>query len=115
MKLILLIVSSLLGGCSLVSVSGATSTQRFLNVGPVTVTIDQPARAIVTSTYGVGATNIQGTTNIGYLDQEVVVIPSSADCQLILIVKNHQELEKAKQILGNALNQACTNEKETPR
>jgi len=98
-----------------VSISGATTTERFFNVGPVTLTVDQPARAIVTSSYGIGATNVQGTTNIGYLDQEVVVIPSSAGCQLILIVKDHQELERAKQILGNALTQACTNDKEAAR
>ncbi|MEK8080718.1 hypothetical protein [Pseudomonas sp. XK-1] len=101
-----------LSGCSFVSVSGATTTERFINVGPVILKTDQPARAIVTSTLGVGATNFQGTTNVGYVDQEVVVIPNAAGCELILIVRDHQELERAKQILGDALKHACTNDKE---
>lgn len=101
-----------LSGCSFVSISGATTTERFINVGPVMLKTDQPERAIVTSTLGVGATNFQGTTNIGYLDQEVVVIPSAAKCQIILVVRNHQELERAKLVLGDAIEHACTNDKE---
>lgn len=114
MRLLLTLLGLSLGlsGCSFVSVTGAATTERFINVGPVLLRTDQPARAIVTSTLGVGATNFQGTTNIGYVDQEVVVIPNAAGCELILVVRNHQELERAKQILGDALNHACTNYKE---
>ncbi|MGK8440702.1 hypothetical protein ACRS3X_25780 [Ectopseudomonas hydrolytica] len=102
-----------LSGCSIVSISGATTTERFINFGPVTLKTEQPARAIVATTFSVGATNFHGTTNIGYLDQEVVVVPSPATCQLILVVRNHQELERAKQVLGDALEQTCINDKET--
>lgn len=112
MKPALVFLSLLLSSCSIVKVTGATTSGHFINIGPITITTEQPARAVVTSTFGVGATNIQGATNIGYLDQEIVIIPSTAECQLILIVKNHQEIERVKQILGDALSNACTNEKE---
>lgn len=114
MRLTLICLSLFLSSCSLVKVTGANTSGHFINIGPITISTDQPSRAVVTSTFGLGVTNVQGTTNFGYLDQEIVIIPGPADCQLILIVKNHQEIERAKQVLGDALNNACTNEKETP-
>lgn len=102
-----------LSGCSFVSISGGTTTERFINFGPVTLKTEEPARAIVATSFSLGATNFQGTTNIGYLDQEVVVIPNQTTCQLILVVRNHQELERAKLVLGDALEHACINDKET--
>lgn len=101
-----------LSGCSVVSIYGAATTERFINIGPVILKTEQPARTVVATTRSLGATNFQGTTNIGYLDQEVVVVSTLAACQLILVVRNHQELERAKQILGDNLEQVCTNKKD---
>lgn len=108
----ILITALLMSGCSVVTVNGAQTQQRFLNIGPVTLQTDMPARAIVTSTFGVGATSIQGTNNVGYLNQEVVAIPSTASCNLILIVRNSKQVEKIKKALGETLNNVCSNHAE---
>lgn len=99
----------LTNGCSVVTVKGAQTQQRFLNIGPVNLQTDMPARAIVTSAFGVGATSIQGTNNVGYLNQEVVVIPSPSSCNLILIVRDHNQIEKIKKALGETINNVCSN------
>lgn len=113
MRLIGIFLTSVLtSSCSLVSVNGATTQQRFLNIGPVNLQTDMPARAIVTSTFGVGATSIQGTNNVGYLNQEIVVIPSPSSCNLILIVRDHNQVERIKQALGETINHVCSNSQE---
>ena len=104
MRLIGIFLATLLtNSCSVVTVKGAQTQQRFLNIGPVSLQTDMPARAIVTSTFGIGATSIQGTNNVGYLNQEVVVIPSPSSCNLILIVRNHKQIEKIKEALGETI------------
>ncbi|OWJ88901.1 hypothetical protein B6S59_32055 [Pseudomonas sp. A46] len=106
------ITACLASGCSLVSVKGAQSSQHFINIGPVDLRTDMPARAIVTSTFGVGATSVQGTNNFGYLNQEIVVIPSHSSCNLILIVRDHEQIEKIKRALGETINHVCSNDME---
>jgi len=108
----MLIAACLASGCSVVTVSGAQSSQHFINIGPVDLRTDMPARAIVTSTFGVGATSVQGSNNIGYLDQEVVVIPSPSSCNLILIVRDHKQIDEIKRALGDTINQVCSNNPE---
>lgn len=114
MRLIgMFLAACLANGCSVVTVKGAHTQQRFVNIGPVDLKTDMPARAIVTSTFGVGATSIQGTNNVGYLNQEVVVIPSPSSCNLILIVRNHKQIEKIKEALGETINHVCSNDMES--
>lgn len=110
-RIALLVVSILVSSCSLVTVSGATTDTHFVNIGPVILKTEDPPRSIITSTLGIGVTSVEGTHNLGYLNQEVVLIPGTADCALILVVQNHQELENAKKVLGDALAHACTNDK----
>lgn len=113
MRLIgILLAACLISGCSVVTVKGAQTQQRFINIGPVDLQTDMPARAIVTSAFGVGATSIQGTNNIGYLNQEIVVIPSPSSCNLILIVRDHRQIEKIKTALGETINHVCSNSAE---
>ncbi|WP_434702360.1 hypothetical protein J3P85_15805 [Pseudomonas sp. Z1-12] len=107
------LTSCLASGCSVVTVKGASTQQRFLNFGPVDLQTDMPARAIVTSAFGIGATSIQGTNNVGYLNQEVVVIPSPSSCNLILIIRNHRQIEKIKEALGQTIHHVCSNDMET--
>ncbi|QHC95784.1 MULTISPECIES: hypothetical protein [unclassified Pseudomonas] len=106
------LAACLTSGCSVVTVKGAQTQQRFINIGPVNLQTDMPARAIVTSAFGVGATSVQGTNNIGYLNQEVVVIPSPSSCNLILIVRDHKEIENIKRALGETINHVCSNSAE---
>lgn len=113
MRLIGIFLATCLASCSVVTVKGAHTQQRFLNIGPVDLQTDMPARAIVTSSFGIGATSIQGTNNVGYLDQEVVVIPSPSSCNLILIVRNPRQIEKIKEALGETINHVCSNNMES--
>ncbi len=106
------LATCLVSGCSVVTVKGAQTQQRFLNIGPVNLQTDMPTRAIVTSVFSVGATSIQGTHNIGYLNQEIVVIPSPSSCNLILIVSNHEQIETIKKALGETINHVCSNSTE---
>lgn len=106
------IAACLASGCSFVTVKGAQSSQHFINIGPIDLRTDMPARAIVTSAFGVGATSIQGTHNVGYLNQEVVIIPSPSSCNLILIVRNHKQIGKIKRALGETINHVCSNDME---
>lgn len=108
----MLIAACLVGSCSFVTVKGAQSQQHFIHIGPIELKTDRPSRAVVTSTVGIGATSAQGTINIGYLDQDVVVIPSPASCNLILIVRDHHQVENIKQALGKTINNVCSNDME---
>ncbi|WP_084339739.1 hypothetical protein [Pseudomonas indica] len=108
------IAACLASGCSFVSVKGAQSSQHFINIGPVDLRADMPARAIVTSTFGIGATSIQGTSNLGYLSQEIVAIPSPSSCSLILIVRSHKQVEQIKRALGETIDRVCSNMEAIP-
>lgn len=109
---LILITACLLSSCSFITVKGASSQQSFVHFGPVELKTDVPSRAVVISTVGIGATSVQGSNNVGYLNHEVVIIPYPASCNLILIVRDHRQVENIKKALGETIKSVCSNDME---
>lgn len=107
MRGLIFLMAATLSGCAIVTIEGATGPQRLLNIGSIEVIADQPNRAIVSTTYGIGATSQNGVLNVGYLEQNAIQILESTECHLILIIKNAEEAEQIRKALGVVLNEVC--------
>lgn len=90
---------SILASCTTIHIQNAKEVRKEWGFGITRMSITQDNRPIAINTQGLGLVTGYSSVALGWLDEEVVVIPDPEDCHAIFINKTVKQTQEIRELL----------------